>query len=818
MPPTASAALLAAAPAELSLGCSQAEALLLRTAAHAALADAQVVSGTASAARRSLRRAHLGLQRAMMPGGGGGTSSSGMKRGCGVGVQGTWAAGQLGCVQASPLALLASTSVGRPLLQLLGRLQCRAKAPNLSGCSKPSASLARWAAGVAEGFASGATPQCAGHARAVMEEVLQSDREQVRIVEVGAVAGAGCGLWAALQLRRLGRAAASGAEVLLLPRLPVVASQLDALIAALGVGAIARVLRLGEGDIAAHSKAAEICRALETDSQDGCMRRMPPPLDVVVPAGDVDLLLVGEGFAGRELDVLRGAGDLFNLWEVRAVVLRLRPRSVAFPSSDPLSVYEWLVWHGRFVSPTGPRPEALATVGEAERAVAGAGDAGLEVLSLPLAPRMRHRPPDLPHHEESGRRRRSCSGGRCCLRFDQGQRSNSWAAVDSEVLVANLRRAAGLRGGLHNIGAVLSAAAFGHGAVLAGRLLAAEGVGALFCSQPEEALRLRLSAPPRTRVVLLGQVADRATFCSLVQARVELAVWSRRWLCRVQRWHCGGPAERGPLLHLSIDTGLGREGLRPGDVLGAAWRVLRPGRLRRRPGALARAAPWRLAGVYTKWCCPEDPEMMAAARRTFAAAAHGVQRLLGPWRGRRGTSRSRRLLLHVGGLGLSAPTGRGWPWRWMLRIGAGLFGAPMLSGSRSALTWKSTLSAVRDVPAGSPLGYCPPDVDCGERHVVPAGEEASASRKLGVIPVGFSEFQGSAVKRVADGMTLEVLSSGASTTVVLLPAAGAEFAVGDEVELCSGCSQEMLPLAVPRVLVSHDEMMVAEVCADWLVS
>merc|ERR1712194_396909 len=142
-------------------------------------------------------------------------------------------------------------------------------------------------------------------------------------------------------------------------------------------------------------------------------------------------------------------------------------------------------------------------------------------------------------------------------------------------------------------------------------------------------------------------------------------------------------------------------------------------------------------------------------------------------------------------------------------------GAMRLPGRQPALRWRTAFSAVKQVRTGSYLGYCPADTDCAERSTVPSAHKESEGgvesgegfRWTAVLPVGFAEFHGKSVRLVKDGTELPVLSIGASTTVVLLPLDGGHASVGEEVDLCSPCTAEEVPMPIPRILVGDPSLL-----------
>lgn len=314
----------------------------------------------------------------------------------------------------------------------------------------------------------------------------------------------------------------------------------------------------------------------------------------------------------------------------------------------------------------------------------------------------------------------------------------------------------------------------------------AAGARALFLTELGAALQFQgaLEITRALQVVLLRQVPDRATLCALVAARVAVAVFSLDWLARAREWPaCPGKAGLQAMaqLHLAVDTGLGREGIAPQDVEAGARLIVR------------KWPYWRLAGVFTKWCCVEDAEAMRVARQSFAASTRAVLRIARRSHG--GTP-----LIHVGGgLGINRQALAELPKNWMLRIPT--------KASGPGLVWKTRICARKALPAGSQLGYCPPGTDCRAR----AGSNAT----IAVLPVGFSDFVGTSVKGAVGGEELPVLSLGASTAVVELPAQGPgalSARVGHEAVLCDRCGREEIPLHVPRLLVNAPGMEPAVHC------
>ena len=185
----------------------------------------------------------------------------------------------------------------------------------------------------------------------------------------------------------------------------------------------------------------------------------------------------------------------------------------------------------------------------------------------------------------------------------------TYAEVDLAAIAANVALACRLAGPQAQVMAVVKADAYGHGAVpVAGAALKA-GATWLGVAIPEEAIPLRV-AGLTGRILVLGPIPPEQTdlvaaydldqcVCDLAQAEA---------LGRTARAH-----GRTLSIHLKVDTGMGRVGLRPREVRGVAEK-------------LAGLPSVRLVGVMTHFAEAEadDPEF---AREQLARFAEGVRAL-----------------------------------------------------------------------------------------------------------------------------------------------------------------------------------------------
>jgi alanine racemase len=248
--------------------------------------------------------------------------------------------------------------------------------------------------------------------------------------------------------------------------------------------------------------------------------------------------------------------------------------------------------------------------------------------------------------------------------------------------------------GRRKVMAVVKADAYGHGAIPIARELAARGVDWLGVATVEEAVELRETGI-RQPILLLGglYMSDPA---DLVAYDLTPGVSSTARL----RTYADCARERGrPIhFHLKIDTGLGRLGLPPG--------LLEPFVTQLREVSSAGNPVLRLTGLFTHLASAED--LVAAQTEEQAARfSASLKELRGlginpEWIH---VSNSAALLRRS-----SFPEN-------LVRIGALLYGyclplrlpagktMPPLPEFEPVLSFKSRVVYLKDVPAGTPIGY-----------------------------------------------------------------------------------------------------------------
>ncbi|HET7735323.1 MAG TPA: alanine racemase [Nocardioidaceae bacterium] len=273
--------------------------------------------------------------------------------------------------------------------------------------------------------------------------------------------------------------------------------------------------------------------------------------------------------------------------------------------------------------------------------------------------------------------------------------------VDLDAVAANTQLFAALTAG--ELMAVVKADAFGHGAEAVARTALASGASWLGVTSVEEALALRHAGIAAPVVSWLNPVD--ADFRAAVRRRVDLAVPGVLHLDAMAR--AAADVRRPAYLHLHVDLGMARDGCPPTE-----W-----DELCRLAATAERHRLVRVVGVMGHLACadqPGHPSNLGAARAFRSAldvaAEHGL----------------RPHLRHVASTAaaLTDPSTH----HDLCRVGAGLYGIDP-SGTtqlQPALTLTAPVVSVRDVPAGTPVGY-------GHTY---ATERAT---RLALLPVGYAD-------------------------------------------------------------------------------
>lgn len=249
--------------------------------------------------------------------------------------------------------------------------------------------------------------------------------------------------------------------------------------------------------------------------------------------------------------------------------------------------------------------------------------------------------------------------------------------------------------------AVVKANAYGHGAVAVAQALGGQVDG--FCvSNLDEALELRQAGIDQF-ILILGVVFPEHVPLALAHD-LTLTVTSPDWLelAMAQAVDLTGLS-----IHLKLDTGMGRVGLRDGAVT----RDLRL--------ALEKAGA-RVTGVFTHFATADeaDASYVKAQLETFQAYLAQLGDLTG-------------LLIHTSNSAASL-----WQPETVcdaVRLGVVIYGLnpsgtalPLPPGIQPALSLTSQLIQVKQVPAGQKVGY-------GSTYTSPAAEV------IGTVPIGYAD-------------------------------------------------------------------------------
>jgi alanine racemase len=239
-------------------------------------------------------------------------------------------------------------------------------------------------------------------------------------------------------------------------------------------------------------------------------------------------------------------------------------------------------------------------------------------------------------------------------------------AVRHNVRLLRDRVAAGVR-----FVAVVKADGYGHGAVAVARAALQAGAWGLAVSTPDEAAALAGLVEP-DRLLALGGLAPCdaeqavAAGCAVTCHTEELAA----------ALEAAAPAGSRVPVHLKVDTGMGRLGCAPGEAASLARRIGRSERL-------------RLAGVFTHFASADcDPSFTGEQFERFQHVLDGLD--VEP--GLRHAANSAAVLRHPE-TALDA-----------VRCGIAMYGYGG-AGLRPALALHAVITQVKEVPAGSAVGY-----------------------------------------------------------------------------------------------------------------
>lgn len=271
-----------------------------------------------------------------------------------------------------------------------------------------------------------------------------------------------------------------------------------------------------------------------------------------------------------------------------------------------------------------------------------------------------------------------------------------WAEVDLGAIAHNLRAIRKHVGRKPKILAVVKADAYGHGAPQVAKTLERTGVDGFGVTCTREGAELREAAITKPILVLTGfWPGEEKRQLELGLTPSVTAVEQLKWLDRAAAKHLAKKARaRAIPFHLKIDTGMNRLGIAAGDVA----RFLEE---------FSDCRHLQLASVFTHFAAAEDfgSEQTQEQKRTFAACLAQLNAA--------GVNPG---IVHMANS--AAIAARAETWRDMVRPGALLYGyhqfyepaerrAEMKKQLplRPALALRARIVSLKDMPAGTPVGY-----------------------------------------------------------------------------------------------------------------
>jgi alanine racemase len=283
----------------------------------------------------------------------------------------------------------------------------------------------------------------------------------------------------------------------------------------------------------------------------------------------------------------------------------------------------------------------------------------------------------------------------------------TWAQIDLAALAANFRLVKNHVGSEVNVMAVMKANAYGHGAVECAQRLEREGANWFGVALPEEGIELRNAGIKRPVLCLAGFWEGQAELC--LQNGLVPVVYRVDMLDAMDR----AAVDRGVIadVHLKIDTGMGRLGIRWDEVAEFA-------------PELEKFKHIRIDGLMTHFAAADEPSCGPLTHDQIKRFNEALQTLRGL-----GYNPTFQHLANSAGI-FSEPNS----WGNMVRPGGVLYGLwrDVLSPSdreqnfHPVMSLHSRISLIKWVPEGETVGY---------------GCTFEASRKtlVATIPIGYDD-------------------------------------------------------------------------------
>jgi len=287
--------------------------------------------------------------------------------------------------------------------------------------------------------------------------------------------------------------------------------------------------------------------------------------------------------------------------------------------------------------------------------------------------------------------------------------------------------------------AVTKADAYGHGSVACSRVAVEAGAEWIAVALVEEGIELRRSGL-RTPILLLSEPRPGEMF-EVVEAGLTPTVYSAVGIAALVA-AAGSRRLEAPIeVHLNIDTGMNRVGLRPEGSLDSSTHGAQALAVVK---ALADKPELRLGGIWTHLAVADEPDRPETAHQLarFEAILDAVRSELAD-----------DVLVHAANsAGLMRLPASHYD---MVRCGIGTYGiepAPGIGSSlglEPAMSWRSALSMVKPLGAGESVSY-------GLRYT------CERDTVIGTVPVGYAD----GLRRDAYRKGVEVLVDGRRCPIV----------------------------------------------------
>ena len=282
------------------------------------------------------------------------------------------------------------------------------------------------------------------------------------------------------------------------------------------------------------------------------------------------------------------------------------------------------------------------------------------------------------------------------------RRYSTWVMVDLDAIKNNARYFLARSG--TQVMAIVKANAYGHGAVSVAR--AALEAGATWCgvARVEEALELR-QAGLECPLLLLGYTPE-ARYEEMIAHQISMTVWELKQIKNISA--AASQMDQEAKLHLKVDTGMSRLGVKPEEVIGLVQKIVQLPNI-------------RMEGLFTHFARSDesDPTPTDAQEALFHAVVAELD-----------AAEFKIQLIHTANSAASLT--RPNSYFNCVRIGIAMYGlhpSPeclLPPALQPALTWKSVLSQVKILPPGRGISY-------GHEYIT------SKEERIGTVPVGYAD-------------------------------------------------------------------------------